>query len=176
MLQRCFMVAGSHAQQPHMKVNLGVKSRRIEQADRERRCKREGSPRAGVSTGHPGSAVQAAAPVPDKGVKVPGSPDLGHLVWVVGTHHRQALPDGIIVLQHPQHLPAQTGSRSQIKGGPKYKAIQHCCMCILIRTAVCPFISCADLSQGVKSQNNATRRSCMLCTSACLKQSQQSVQ
>ena len=61
-------------------------------------------PGAGVATGQSGSALLAAAAIPHKGVKVLHLSDVGHMLRVVGTHHRQSRTHGLILLQHVQHL------------------------------------------------------------------------
>ena len=57
-----------------------------------------------VTTRQASSALPAAASVSDKGVEVSDTPDLGHIVRVVGTHHRQRLTNCLLLLQHVQHL------------------------------------------------------------------------
>ena len=57
-----------------------------------------------MPTWHPGSALLAAAAIPHKGIEVIHFPDVSHMARVIGTHHWQALADGITTLQHVQHL------------------------------------------------------------------------
>ena len=61
-------------------------------------------PGACMAARHASSALQAAASVSDKGVKVTDTPDLGDIVRVVGTHEWQRLAHCLIFLQHVQHL------------------------------------------------------------------------
>ena len=57
-----------------------------------------------MTTRHAGVALQAAAAIPDKGIKVPCRLELVDMIWVIGTNHRKSLSHCIILLQHTHYL------------------------------------------------------------------------